>query len=80
MDYTVDIDLMQHWDDPRLATGLPEDLVVPDGMETKFWRPDTYFSNSKEGRDHMVTQRNAIMVVKPNGTVVYHRRFASLFC
>lgn len=44
-------------------------------MLDKIWVPDTYFENSKNSNFHSVTVPNKMLMIKPDGTILYNARY-----
>ncbi|KAI3384500.1 hypothetical protein SNEBB_011403 [Seison nebaliae] len=80
MDFTLDLYFRQIWRDPRLAFNhenkFKNEMNVTLHYEqiNNVWIPDTFFRNSKEGRQHDVTVPNRLVRVYSNGTILFSQR------
>ena len=77
-DFTLDMYFRQFWHDPRLEferrPGLEK--IVVNGEETpRFWTPDTFFVNNKEGFTHKEIKPNIFMRILHTGEVLWNRRY-----
>ncbi|OWF41283.1 gamma-aminobutyric acid receptor subunit beta-like [Mizuhopecten yessoensis] len=80
MDYTITIYLNQYWADDRLAFarhkhGTP--MTLTGDFAEKIWVPDTFFANDKNSFLHEVTEKNKMIRLYGNGSVVYGMRFTT---
>ena len=46
-------------------------------VSDRMWIPDTYIVNAKTSFIHDVTTRNGLLILYPNGTVIYVLRITS---
>ena len=78
-DYTITIYLNQYWNDERLSfSDSGEDNMTLTGDFTeKIWVPDTFFANDKLSFLHMVTEKNHMIRLYGDGSIVYGMRSAS---
>ncbi|XP_069129163.1 gamma-aminobutyric acid receptor subunit beta-like [Argopecten irradians] len=79
-DYTITIYLNQYWADDRLAFarykhGTP--MTLTGDFAEKIWVPDTFFANDKNSFLHEVTEKNKMIRLYGNGSVVYGMRFTT---
>lgn len=81
-DYTITIYLNQYWTDERLTNGnlsASTSLTLTGDFADKIWVPDTFFANDKNSFLHDVTEKNKMIRLYGNGSVVYGMRQVSLF-
>ncbi|XP_037782072.1 gamma-aminobutyric acid receptor alpha-like [Penaeus monodon] len=76
MDFSIDVFLRQSWHDPRLVLPGPRERVAITNPQTlaKLWKPDTYFSNLKDGEIHTVSMPNVLYRIYKTGDVLYSMR------
>ncbi|XP_070554454.1 glycine receptor subunit alphaZ1-like [Ptychodera flava] len=74
MEYTVDIDFYVSWMDDRLTHNTSDLVFQTVESIKKFWLPDLYFVNEKNGALHTVLSENIALLLKGNGTIVYATR------
>ncbi|XP_077984776.1 glycine receptor subunit alphaZ1-like [Glandiceps talaboti] len=74
MDYTVDIDLYLRWNDERLRHNATTIVFQTVESIKKFWLPDLYFENEKNGALHSVLSENIALLLEPNGDIIYSTR------
>nr|XP_045601285.1 glycine receptor subunit alpha-3-like isoform X7 [Procambarus clarkii] len=77
MDYSIDVFLRQHWNDPRLSfnhTGKDRFTITNPEMQRRIWKPDTYFNNVKDAEIHQVTMPNILLRLYSNGDILYSMR------
>ncbi|XP_065933308.1 gamma-aminobutyric acid receptor subunit beta isoform X2 [Magallana gigas] len=80
MDYTITIYLNQYWTDERLTHGnlsTSTSLTLTGDFADKIWVPDTFFANDKNSFLHDVTEKNKMIRLYGNGSVVYGMRFTT---
>ncbi|XP_042879960.1 glycine receptor subunit alpha-2-like [Penaeus japonicus] len=83
MDFSIDVFLRQSWHDPRLVWPSVRERVAITSPEmlAKLWKPDTYFSNLKDGEIHQVPTPNVLFRIYKTGDVLYSMRTTlSLSC
>lgn len=81
-DYTITIYLNQYWTDERLTHGnlsTPTSLTLTGDFTDKIWVPDTFFANDKNSFLHDVTEKNKMIRLYGNGSVVYGMRQVSTY-
>ncbi|GAB6027319.1 chloride channel [Chamberlinius hualienensis] len=85
MDYTLTLHLHQYWKDDRLAINhaqLSSEFSVdilqlsPDFAD-RIWLPDTFLANDKSSYLHDVTQKNKMIRLHVNGSLIYGMRFTT---
>ncbi|XP_069975427.1 glutamate-gated chloride channel alpha isoform X2 [Penaeus vannamei] len=76
MDFSIDVFLRQSWHDPRLVLPGPRERVAITNpqMLARLWKPDTYFSNMKDGDIHRVSMPNVLYRIYKTGDVLYSMR------
>jgi len=77
MEYKVKMYLRMQWLDPRLAYAHRFDraiLNIDSQLFDRFWVPDVFFINEKEGEYHKVTTPNKLIRIYPNGTITSSMR------
>ncbi|XP_037786348.1 glycine receptor subunit alpha-1-like isoform X3 [Penaeus monodon] len=77
MDYTVDVFLRQRWNDPRLVNAVVQKdkiTITNSELQSKIWKPDTFFNNVKDAELHTVTMPNILLRIQNNGDVLYSIR------
>lgn len=81
-DYTITIYLNQYWTDERLTHGnlsTSTSLTLTGDFADKIWVPDTFFANDKNSFLHDVTEKNKMIRLYGNGSVVYGMRQVSTY-
>jgi len=80
MEFALDLDFRETWQDPRLTFNSTLDLPVyiPPKDIDKFWIPDVYFPTEKVGKLHDITIPNRSIRIYRNGTVRYFSRMAMI--
>ncbi|XP_068246212.1 glycine receptor subunit alpha-2-like isoform X2 [Palaemon carinicauda] len=80
MDYSIDVFLRQSWYDERLkfSSGYRANktrITVNDpSIQSKIWKPDTFFNNVKDAEIHRVTMNNILLRLNASGHVLYSMR------
>ncbi|XP_077984778.1 glycine receptor subunit alphaZ1-like [Glandiceps talaboti] len=74
MDYTVNIDFYVSWVDERLRHNASALIFQTIESIKKFWLPDIYFVNEKEGERHSILSENIALLLQPNGNITYSTR------
>ena len=83
-EFDIDFYLRLMWTDPRLnfthltnATNTDKHILVepPDQV----WIPDVFMENSKHAEFHMVTKKNEMLRLWPNGSLFYSVRYVLHF-
>lgn len=75
----MDIYLRMAWRDFRLIHNFSKPLLVKDeDLLKSIWRPDPFFSNSKESEFHEVTFLNFLLRIFPGGEIYYETRCARI--
>ncbi|XP_063413993.1 gamma-aminobutyric acid receptor subunit beta-like [Mytilus trossulus] len=79
MDYTITIHLNQYWLDDRLSFDSYDvsSMTLTGEFAEKIWVPDTFFANDKNSFLHDITEKNKMIRLHDNGSVVYGMRFTS---
>ncbi|XP_077989795.1 glycine receptor subunit alpha-1-like [Glandiceps talaboti] len=82
MDYSVNMDLYIQWVDDRLVHNSSSGLVFQTVESIKrFWLPDIYFLNEKQGDLHQILSENIALSLQPDGNITYSTRLTlSLTC
>jgi len=77
-DYTITIYLNQYWTDERLSFSDDDDdnMTLTGDFTEKIWVPDTFFANDKLSFLHTVTEKNHMIRLYGDGSVVYGMRSA----
>jgi len=81
-DYTITIYLNQYWTDERLAYSQYKNsssMTLTGDFAEKIWVPDTFFANDKNSFLHEVTEKNKMMRLYGNGSVVYGMRYVRVY-
>lgn len=75
-DYTITIYLNQYWTDERLSfsDNDEENMTLTGDFTDKIWVPDTFFANDKLSFLHAVTEKNHMIRLYGDGSVVYGMR------
>ena len=76
-DYTITIYLNQYWKDERLAYHVHDNvtsMTLTGDFAEKIWVPDTFFANDKNSFLHDVTEKNKMIRLFGNGSVIYGMR------
>ncbi|KAK3100619.1 hypothetical protein FSP39_022680, partial [Pinctada imbricata] len=79
-DYTITIYLNQYWRDDRLAFNAHDNvtsMTLTGDFAEKIWVPDTFFANDKNSFLHDVTEKNKMIRLFGNGSVIYGMRFTT---
>ena len=83
-DYTITIYLNQYWTDERLSfsDNDEENMTLTGDFTDKIWVPDTFFANDKLSFLHAVTEKNHMIRLYGDGSVVYGMRLvlSRFFC
>ncbi|XP_070535221.1 glycine receptor subunit alpha-2-like [Ptychodera flava] len=80
MEYSITIYYRQFWNDPRLRHNSSM-ITVSGDVREKFWTPDTFFLNAKDGIIHDTSKHNSLFYIQPNGDITYSLRITlSLSC
>ena len=75
MELSGQITFRQQWNDPRLKFENKEEIKYLNLVDdTRIWKPDTFFSNSKHTERMVDLQPNVLMRIYPNGNVLYSIR------
>jgi len=76
-DYTITIYLNQYWKDERLAYSENEfdNMTLTGDFTEKIWIPDTFFANDKFSFLHVVTEKNKMVRLMGDGSIVYGMRY-----
>ncbi|XP_062576430.1 gamma-aminobutyric acid receptor subunit beta-like [Saccostrea cucullata] len=79
MDYTITIYLNQYWTDERLTHDNQSSacITLTGNFADKIWVPDTFFANDKNSFLHDVTEKNKMIRLYGNGSVIYGMRFTT---
>lgn len=79
MDYTITMYLNQYWTDERLVYSNDSDdnLTLTGDFAEKIWVPDTFFANDKNSFLHDITEKNKMIRLFGNGSIVYGMRFTT---
>ncbi|XP_041359334.1 gamma-aminobutyric acid receptor subunit beta-like [Gigantopelta aegis] len=79
MDYTITMYLNQYWSDDRLKfSDEPNHSMTLTGDFTdRIWVPDTFLANDKNSYLHDVTEKNKMIRLYGNGSIVYGMRFTT---
>nr|WQM40871.1 gamma-aminobutyric acid type A neuroreceptor beta subunit [Ruditapes philippinarum] len=79
MDYTITMYLNQYWEDNRLAFSSNEtdSMTLSGDFAEKIWVPDTFFANDKNSFLHDVTEKNKMIRLFGNGSIIYGMRFTT---
>ncbi|KAK3593560.1 hypothetical protein CHS0354_018647 [Potamilus streckersoni] len=79
MDYTITMYLNQYWTDERLAFSDRdnESMTLSGDFAEKIWVPDTFFTNDKHSFLHDVTEKNKMIRLFGNGSIIYGMRFTT---
>ena len=75
-DYTITMYLNQYWRDERLQFS-PDDnesLTLTGDFAERIWVPDTFLANDKSSFLHDVTEKNKMVRLFGNGSLVYGMR------
>ena len=76
-EFTTIMYFRQYWEDPRLVynhTGYTKRLAFNPEMLKFIWVPDTHFPGIKDGLKHHITDKNEVVRIWPNGTILYSMR------
>lgn len=75
-DYTITIHLNQYWRDERLSFDTEDltSMTLTGEFAEKIWVPDTFFANDKNSFLHDITEKNKMIRLHSNGSVVYGMR------
>ncbi|XP_046363555.2 glycine receptor subunit alpha-2-like [Haliotis rufescens] len=69
--------LRQEWRDPRLKyDDLNRSIVISEKRLDSLWVPDLYFPNSKRASRHEITTPNVLILLSPDGTILYSQRLS----
>lgn len=76
MTWTSSFYMRQEWTDPRLALrDHNESVTLSHRQVTSLWLPDVFFSDSKEGRAHVLTVPNKLLRINVStGRILYSQR------
>ncbi|XP_052796045.1 gamma-aminobutyric acid receptor subunit beta-like [Mya arenaria] len=76
MDYTITMYLNQYWMDQRLAFSPLSNasMTLSGDFAEKIWVPDTFFANDKNSFLHDVTEKNKMIRLFGNGSIIYGMR------
>ncbi|KAI3385869.1 hypothetical protein SNEBB_001123, partial [Seison nebaliae] len=80
MDYTITLSLNQYWQADRLKVASPtsnRSMTLTGDFIDRIWVPDIYIENDKNAFLHDVTQKNKMLRLFNNGSVVYGMRFTT---
>ncbi|XP_046354097.1 gamma-aminobutyric acid receptor subunit beta-like [Haliotis cracherodii] len=78
MDYTITMYLNQYWRDDRLQfSGGNESMTLTGEFAERIWVPDTFLANDKNSYLHDVTEKNKMIRLYANGSIVYGMRFTT---
>ncbi|XP_076467634.1 gamma-aminobutyric acid receptor subunit beta-like [Babylonia areolata] len=79
MDYTITMYLNQYWRDERLQFSEQdnESLTLTGDFAERIWVPDTFLANDKSSFLHDVTEKNKMVRLFGNGSLVYGMRFTT---
>ncbi|XP_070196685.1 gamma-aminobutyric acid receptor subunit beta-like [Littorina saxatilis] len=79
MDYTITMYLNQYWRDERLqfSQNENESLTLTGDFAERIWVPDTFLANDKSSFLHDVTEKNKMVRLFGNGSLVYGMRFTT---
>nr|KAI8757448.1 Gamma-aminobutyric acid receptor subunit beta [Biomphalaria glabrata] len=88
MDYTITMYLNQYWQDERLqfiyndSLDLGENrsvdtMTLTGAFAEKIWVPDTFLANDKNSFLHDITEKNKMVRLYGNGSLVYGMRFTT---
>ncbi|XP_074650447.1 gamma-aminobutyric acid receptor subunit beta-like [Tubulanus polymorphus] len=78
MDYTITMYLNQYWRDERLSFSTADEYMTLTGdFAEKIWVPDTFFANDKNSFLHDVTEKNKMVRLYGDGSIVYGMRFTT---
>ena len=75
-DFTITIYLNQYWRDDRLAFSRnpADNMTLTGDFAEKIWVPDTFFANDKHSFLHDVTEKNKMIRLDGDGSIVYGMR------
>ena len=75
-DYTITIYLNQYWRDERLSfsDSALDVMTLTGDFAEKIWIPDTFFANDKYSFLHDVTEKNKMVRLLGDGSIVYGMR------
>jgi len=78
-DYTITIYLNQYWKDDRLSFSDDDqdNMTLTGDFTEKIWVPDTFFANDKLSFLHSVTEKNHMIRLYGDGSIVYGMRSVS---
>lgn len=75
-DYTITMYLNQYWRDDRLQfSGGNESMTLTGEFAERIWVPDTFLANDKNSYLHDVTEKNKMIRLYANGSIVYGMRW-----
>ena len=79
-DYTITMYLNQYWRDERLEFSQDENesLTLTGDFAERIWVPDTFLANDKSSFLHDVTEKNKMVRLYGNGSLVYGMRWEVL--
>ncbi|GAB1603424.1 gamma-aminobutyric acid receptor subunit beta [Argonauta hians] len=79
MDYTITLYLNQYWIDERLvySNNSDDNLTLTGDFAENIWVPDTFFANDKNSFLHDITEKNKMIRLFGNGSIVYGMRFTT---
>ncbi|ESP02384.1 hypothetical protein LOTGIDRAFT_138579 [Lottia gigantea] len=79
MDYTITMYLNQYWRDDRLqfSDNINESMTLTGEFAERIWVPDTFLANDKNSYLHDVTEKNQMIRIYGNGSIVYGMRFTT---
>lgn len=75
-DYTITLYLNQYWIDERLvySNNSDDNLTLTGDFAENIWVPDTFFANDKNSFLHDITEKNKMIRLFGNGSIVYGMR------
>ncbi|CAI9728419.1 gamma-aminobutyric acid receptor subunit beta-like [Octopus vulgaris] len=78
-DYTITLYLNQYWIDERLvySNNSDDNLTLTGDFAENIWVPDTFFANDKNSFLHDITEKNKMIRLFGNGSIVYGMRFTT---
>ncbi|XP_071083458.1 glycine receptor subunit alpha-4-like [Haliotis cracherodii] len=77
MEFSASFLLRQEWRDPRLKyDDLNKSIVIGEKRLDSLWVPDLYFPNSKRASRHEITIPNILILLSPDGTILYSQRLS----
>ncbi|XP_035827484.1 gamma-aminobutyric acid receptor subunit beta isoform X2 [Aplysia californica] len=88
MDYTITMYLNQYWRDERLQfldndtldnldNNTIKAMTLTGAFAEKIWVPDTFLANDKNSFLHDITEKNKMVRLYGNGSLVYGMRFTT---